>query len=689
MTFLAFTGLANALTSLILGFFGYLRSPGTPSSRAYLNVNLSIAFYSIGYFFWQTVNATTAQTMWFKITVVGIILINPAFLHFVFAFTDKLKKKKNLLIVVYLVNAGFIYCNLASLFYKDFIPKHSLGLWPVPTSVFNIYLIFWFAQVFYGFRYFILGLKESSGIKREQVKYCLLAAVFGFIGGVSNWPMWYNIKFPPYPNILISVYVAIVAYAIIRHRLFDIEVIIKRTLVFAGLFGLMFSVFAAVISFISLFLLPVGRVNLFLSTAISIAVILLLHDTFKNFLINVTNKYLFQKKYDPRKVLRDFADEVLTILNLDRLCKITVETLVKNLYLTNCAILLLSREEIGYEIYDSYGIKDKDMYLDAEGALAKSLRSNNLPLLYQSYDKTFQARDDAKKDMEKIESQLCMPLVINKELVGILSFGEKKSDHSYGAEDIDILATLTKALSIAISNARLFMQAAQNEKLATIGTITSAINHEVCGPLSLISLQIQMYLNDKSKEASKNRSDKAEKIMLSVTEEIKKVTDITSKLSSFAKPSNIVTSRPVELEKVLDEALVLLRHKLKESKVTVKKEISKGLSKIMADENQLQQIFFNIVRNALEAIAENGTIAITAKEDNNKVKIEIQDTGCGIPKDKLGKVFQPFYTTKGEAKGSGYGLAVVKELVQRNNGNISVDSEAGEGTTFYLEFQKA
>ena len=689
MTFLAFTGLLNAATSLVLGLYGYLKNPNTSTSKAYLNVNLSITLYSVGYFLWQVTADLASKIFWFKVLVLGFILINAAFLHFVFVFTDKISEKKKPLAIIYVISIVFGYCNFSGFFYENFITKYNFGLWPVPSTLFSVYLVFWFAQALYGFRYFVLGLKDSSGLKHEQIKYCLVAAVFGFIGGASNWPMWYNIKFPPYPNILIVGYVVLVAYAIIRHKLLDIEVIIKKTLVFAGLFGLMFGVFAGVVSFVSFFLLPAGRVNLYSSIAISIFLIILLHDPFKNFLVNITNRYLFQKKYSPGKILRDFADEVLTILNLDRLCKVTAETLVNNLYLANCAILLLSREEIGYEIYDSIGIEDKGIYLDTESELMKSLRSNSIPLLYQSYDKVLQASDAVKKDMDKICSHLCIPLIIHSELVGILSLGPKKSDQEYSAEDIDILTTLTKALSIAISNARLFMQAAQNEKLATIGTITSAINHEICGPLSRISMQMQMYLNDKDEKSSKAGSDKAEQIMSNTMEEIKKVTDITSKLSGFAKPSNIVASKPVDIEKVLDESLALLRHKLEETKITVTKSIAKELSKIIADEHQLQQIFFNLIRNAIEAIGENGTITVIAKEDVKAIRVEIKDTGCGIPKDNLDKVFKPFYTTKGGAKGSGYGLAVVKELVQRNNGSIKVESKVGSGTVFYLEFQKA
>lgn len=694
MTYLAFTGLINAITSLTLGLFVYFRNPKPSLNKAYLNLNLSIAIYSIGYFFWQISKIEIGQIFWFKILVIGIILINPAFLHFAFTLTDRLNKRKALLIACYLVNLLFIYFNLSSLLYTDFILKYNHGLWPVPSFLFNLYLIFWFWQIFYGFTYFLIGFKENIGLKREQIRYCIIAGAIGFIGGATNWPMWYNINLPPYLNILIAVHVAVVAYAILRHQLMDIEVVIKKTLVYAGLFTFAFGVIVGVAMITQELLSQFLAINRFVSLAISAVIIIFSLRPLENFLINATNKYLFQKKYDPRKILKDFSDEALTILNLDKLCKVTVDTLANNLYLTNCAVLLLGYEEVGYEIYDSFGIDRKGLYLNTESAIVKSLENNKLPLLYESYDKSLQAQDDVKKDMDKMKSQACLPLIIRNELVGILSLGAKKSDQAYNADDIDILTTLTKALSIAISNARLFMQAAQNEKLAIIGTITSAINHEVCGPLSRISAQIQLYIEDKKRnvfenEASKREFNEAEKIMQNIMQEIKKTVNITSKLSGFAKPSKVVESKPINIAQSVEDALILLKHKLELDKIKIEKNIPENLPKIIADEDQIQQIFFNLIRNAAEAIKENGTITITAKEDNNKVKVEIQDTGCGIPEDKLDEVFKPFYTTKGEVKGSGYGLAVVKELVQRNNGNITVKSKAGEGTSFYLEFLKA
>ena len=692
MTFLAFTGLINAIASFTLGTFGYYKNPNSPASKAYLNINLTTALYSVGYFFWQISRTTESQVFWFKILVLGFMLINPAFLHFVFAFTGKINKKKAALLIIYSLTAIFIGLNFTSLLYLGFIPKHSLGLWPVPSIFFNVFLGFWFFQVLYGFRYFLIGFRENVGLKREQIKYCILAGFIGFLGGISNWPMWYGIKFPPYPNILITLYVFIVAYVIIKHQLLDIEVVIRKTLVFAGLFAFLFGIIVSIAILTQEFIAQYIPHSRYFGLAMSAIIIILLHNPAYNFLVNVTNKYLFQKKYDLGKVFKDFADEALTILNLDRVCKVTVDTLVKNLYLTNCGILLLTKDESSYELHHSIGLVDTKSRFKAEDSIIVYIKKDRNPILYESYDKYFQASEDIKKDMDKIKSKLMIPLVIHDQLVGVLSLGAKKSDEAYTSDDMDILTTLVRAVSIAISNARLFTQAAQYEKLAAIGTLASGINHEVCNPLNNISMKMQLFSESRKRGLYKDKKpneiiDEAEEIMEYSVKEIQRVAGITSKLSGFAKPSKERAPVAINILAAVDDALDVVGHELTMNKIKIIKNIPEDLPRILADQHQIQQIFFNLIRNAAQAIKEEGSVTIDTEEFKDKIDIKIIDTGSGIPKDKLKKIFEPFFTTK--AKGSGFGLSIVRELVWRNNGTISVDSEIGKGTTFYLEFQKA
>ena len=143
------------------------------------------------------------------------------------------------------------------------------------------------------------------------------------------------------------------------------------------------------------------------------------------------------------------------------------------------------------------------------------------------------------------------------------------------------------------------------------------------------------------------------------------------------------------MAKGVDDALEVLGHKLELDKINIIKNIPQNLPDVLADADQMQQVFFNLIRNAAQAIKEKGAVTITAKDEADKVKVEVADTGCGIPEDKISKIFEPFYTTKGKTAGSGFGLAVVRELVWRNKGNISVKSKVGEGTTFTLDFPKA
>jgi signal transduction histidine kinase len=116
----------------------------------------------------------------------------------------------------------------------------------------------------------------------------------------------------------------------------------------------------------------------------------------------------------------------------------------------------------------------------------------------------------------------------------------------------------------------------------------------------------------------------------------------------------------------------------------VTKELSPAIPKIVADFDQLQQVCLNLIINAIQAMPEGGKLTIRTSIDNNQqVKIEVQDTGCGISPENMSKLFTPFFSTKGK-KGVGLGLAVAYGIVQRHHGRIEVQSKVGEGTTFTI-----
>jgi len=184
--------------------------------------------------------------------------------------------------------------------------------------------------------------------------------------------------------------------------------------------------------------------------------------------------------------------------------------------------------------------------------------------------------------------------------------------------------------------------------------------------------------------------ERAATIMNGTLKQIDRATAITQKLSSFAKPIKEPTAQPVSVANEVDEVLTLVGHDLKLEKIEVRKEISSDLPPIVVDRRQLQEVLFNLIRNAAQAIQPPGSITIRAGErSEGQVRIEIEDTGSGIPPEKLGKIYDPFFTTKEPGKGTGLGLFIVRQIVERNKGRISVESAVGKGTTFFLDFPAA
>ncbi|HXV18738.1 MAG TPA: ATP-binding protein, partial [Candidatus Omnitrophota bacterium] len=176
-------------------------------------------------------------------------------------------------------------------------------------------------------------------------------------------------------------------------------------------------------------------------------------------------------------------------------------------------------------------------------------------------------------------------------------------------------------------------------------------------------------------------------IMNKVIRETDRATAITKKLSSFAKPSRKVDTEEVHIAKEVEEVLGLVAHDLKFSNIDVQIQFPHDFPSFRADRKQIQEVLFNIIRNAAQAIdKKEGRIVLSGSTENGSVLLKISDNGAGIPREKLGQIFSPFFTTKAPGQGTGLGLFIVKQIVERNKGTIQVESEPGIGTTFTLKF---
>jgi signal transduction histidine kinase len=161
---------------------------------------------------------------------------------------------------------------------------------------------------------------------------------------------------------------------------------------------------------------------------------------------------------------------------------------------------------------------------------------------------------------------------------------------------------------------------------------------------------------------------------------------IVQNLLKFARASSREDSSAVNCNQVLSETLSLIAHQLETNKIGLVTHLQSDLPPVLGHEGKMQQIYTNIIINAMQAMEAGGTITASTTTERGCVIMQIQDNGVGIPKEHFDKIFEPFFTTKGIGKGTGLGLSVTYGLVQDMGGQIAIDSTVGVGTTFTLSF---
>ncbi len=232
-----------------------------------------------------------------------------------------------------------------------------------------------------------------------------------------------------------------------------------------------------------------------------------------------------------------------------------------------------------------------------------------------------------------------------------------------------------------------------SEKMASLGQLAASVVHEVNNPLAGIMIYIKLFL--KKYKEKKLQDEKTEDQLLKMEKELDRTTRIIRNLLAFARQSEPSMS-PVDINKVIDAALPLVEHQINLENIDLEKNLDAVLPRVQADFDKIQQVLINIMLNAIQAMPDGGKLTITtstargvrlADSYTDAVRIDIADTGIGIEKENMKKLFTPFFTTKEKGVGVGLGLSVVHGIIGKHKGKIDVKSTPGEGTTFtiYLE----
>lgn len=219
----------------------------------------------------------------------------------------------------------------------------------------------------------------------------------------------------------------------------------------------------------------------------------------------------------------------------------------------------------------------------------------------------------------------------------------------------------------------------QSEKLASLGKLSAGIAHEINNPLGGILMYSHLLLEELGAESPS--SENLKKIIRETT----RCKNIVRGLLEFARPREPEMSQ-VRVNEILQYTLAIMEKQALFQNIKINKSLSPSLPTALADAAQLQQVFMNIILNAAEAMNGRGTLFLRTEldEEKNTIEVEITDTGSGIAKENLARLFEPFFSTKPVGEGTGLGLAISYGIIKRHEGDIKIKSEVGRGTTLIV-----
>ncbi len=683
--------------SFFVGLFVLYRGETRQATRrAWFFLCVFVSIWHAGKFFIEMAGSNEIAWQAIYIIYFGAILIPPCYLHFILALLEQENNNRGLLILCYGLSAVELVLLFAGSLIKDVAFYPNTGYYEVPAEMYWLYFANYVAvPTFALVKLALVFARTDVAVKRNQFKYVISSSLIGFLMGATSFLPFLGSRLQPFGAPLVYFYTLPITYAVARYRLMDIEVIVKKSLIYALLL---------LVLLMPCFLVVMwgqhaafGRV----SYAFSLVTLLLLITV--GFLFpklrfrteEALERALFQKRVDYRETLLRSSRDMVSIVDIEQLSNGLVKTIARALGAEKASLYLLEEIKGAYNLKVRIGT-DKEPYeenvLSRDDPFVRKLKSSPEGIVKEELE-MISDEPDAQKvaaRMAELEAQIGVPITSKDKLIGILNLGHKEGNGIYSDEDIELLSTLANQAAIAIENARLYQNLKQSQdtlrradRLSSLGLLTAGLAHEIRNPLVAIRTFTQL-LPERYDDA-----EFREGFQGLALKEVDRICGLITDLLSFARPSKPNVA-PEDMSDVVEGIARILETQAKEKGVEIVRDFGANLPKVWIDREQMKQVFMNLILNAIQAMKDGGSIVVSTRvysrsqtgENAQFVQVEIRDSGIGIPEENLEHIFDPFFTNKDE--GSGLGLSISHQIVQEHGGYITVESKLGKGTAFFI-----
>ncbi|MFZ1747343.1 MAG: histidine kinase N-terminal 7TM domain-containing protein [Nitrospirales bacterium] len=623
MEFFAISGLLNGLAASGLASFVYFRAPKDPRHWTFGLFGIATALWSFGYFAWQVTDSEFFALLNLRILMAGAIFIPITFLHHVLYLLGKENIYSATIKWNYLVGGVFLLADFTPFFIQGVRPISVFPFWGVPGLVFHFCLIWWVGLVIFAHFLLIQAYAKERGLRRRQFLYLLIGSGIGYIGGATNYPLWYGIEILPYGTIGFAVYISIVAYTLLRFHWLEFSVYVEKGLSYF-----------AILLFVSQPVYPMlllaqksllGAINVRFSV---VQLVLHLMTVVGVYQMKVGTKGAVARTILKGRELRTqalsrFSSKVANMHNIQDLGQAILETVGRSAGASKAAIFVLQVEENRYRAVSSFGFSPDHPVIQNGWAI-----SDNLPqlLLFTQAKvsigdlKGLDSSEGERRIAEILEDaglELFFPIFGNNQLLGVLALGPTSNEAIRMMGGKTFWNTIIQESALALENAilREEIHRSQNllcqvDRLRSLEAMANGLTQELHSPLVSIKAFVQVA------ELRRHDGEFMDRLHRIVGEDLAKIEALTKEIREYVKPLSGSLNVKAHIHDIIDSCLLFVASNPSYHKTMIEKIFSPDVPMVSVDRQGLMQAIFNGLLFLLKDPSHlSGTLRIETEAD--------------------------------------------------------------------------
>lgn len=543
----------------------------------------------------------------------------------------------------------------------------------------------------------------TKRVERTRVGYLALGGFVATTLTLTDALPRLGVAWPAVGNVLGILYLYFLSQTLFRYRLIDLNELLGKMAVLGTLVVLLWAVYGFLLYWIG-----GGQKGLYLLNALVASfVILILFEPVRSWLENGINRWLLRQRTELRGRIDTVRRELPGVVDVPDMVQRITTALEESRRVTDASVYLLDPDGAGFDRAGYIGQAPPErLDANAERPLldrARVLHLDKDQLVREADELAAAPQSEAKRvpvvallgRLDELRAGVIFPLLGSAEteqgpwLLGLFCIRDDRTENAFDADDLDAFRQLAIGAARVIESSQAYERVKERDRLAALGEMAAGLAHEIRNPLGAIKGAAQLLITaDGTADGPPPSATETAELLEIIVEEANRLNNVVTRFLDYAR-----SERPgregadkVDLNQVVRKTVQLLQQDLLKS-VEVRVRIDEMLPSIAGDPESLMQVFLNLGQNALQAMPDGGILEIlTTRRRRSRLgygqfaEVRFRDTGIGIPRDKLKKLFIPFYTTK--QRGTGLGLAISHRIINQHGGTIEVRSTLGQGSTF-------